>query len=99
MYYWLGGGNYEQDAQLVLHTDSRLFNRPLDGLFDLGKSMIDQFKDYFRLPSAKEMAAKELEEAKRRFLEAQSAMEYARRMSDYHADRVKRLTNYLESSE
>ena len=45
------------------------------------------------------LAAKELEEAKRRFLDAQSAMEYARRMSDYHADRIKRLTNYLESSE
>ena len=29
----------EQDAQLVLHTDSRLFDWPLDGLFDLGKSM------------------------------------------------------------
>jgi hypothetical protein len=26
-------------------------------------------------------------------------MEYARRMADYHADRIKRLTNYLESSE
>jgi hypothetical protein len=51
------------------------------------------------LPSATEMAAKELEEAKRRYLDAQSAMEYARRMSDYHADRIKRLTNYLESSE
>jgi len=37
---WLcGGGCNEQDAQLVLHTDSRLFDRPLDGLFDLGESM------------------------------------------------------------
>ena len=34
-----GGGFNEQDAQLVLHTDSRLFDWPLDGLFDLGKSM------------------------------------------------------------
>jgi len=34
-----GGGCNEQDAQLVLHTDSRLFDWPLDGLFDLGKSM------------------------------------------------------------
>ena len=33
------GGFNEQDAQLVLHTDSRLFDWPLDGLFDLGKSM------------------------------------------------------------
>jgi len=51
------------------------------------------------VPSPKELAAKELEEAKRRFLEAQSGMEYAKRMSDYHSDRIKRLTNYLESSE
>jgi hypothetical protein len=58
-----------------------------------------RLKELWRLPSATEMAAKELEEAKRRYLDAQSAMEYARRMSDYHADRVKRLTNYLESSE
>jgi hypothetical protein len=35
------GGFNEQDAQLVLHTDSRLFDRPLDGLFDLGASMND----------------------------------------------------------
>ena len=38
-----GGGCNEQDAQLVLHTDSRLFDWPLgwshDGLFILGASM------------------------------------------------------------
>jgi hypothetical protein len=58
-----------------------------------------KIQDLWRLPSPTEMAAKELEEAKRRFLDAQSAMEYARRMSDYHADRIKRLTMYLENSE
>ena len=65
----------------------------------LNMNLIYRIQDLWRLPSATEMAAKELEEAKRRYLDAQSAMEYARRMSDYHADRVKRLTNYLESSE
>jgi hypothetical protein len=58
-----------------------------------------RLKELWRLPSAKEMAVKELEEAKRRFLDAQSAMEYTRRMSDYHADRIKRLTIYIESAE
>ena len=58
-----------------------------------------RFKELWRSPSAKQMAVKELEEAKRRYLDAQSAMEYARRMSDYHSDRVKRLTIYLESAE
>lgn len=69
------------------------------GMAGLNMKLIYRIQDLWRMPSPKEMAAKELEEAKRRFLDAQSAMEYARRMSDYHADRVKRLTNYLESSE
>jgi len=61
--------------------------------------MIDKLKEYFRLPSAKELAAKELETAQRKLLDALSAQEYARRMSDYHADRIKRLTAYLKEEE
>lgn len=61
--------------------------------------MIDKIKDYFRLPSAKELAAKELGEAQRKLLEALSAQEYACRMSDYHADRIKRLSAYLKEQE
>jgi len=59
-------------------------------------TMIDHLKDYFRLPSAKELAAKELEMAQRKLLEALSAQEYAKRMGDYHSDRIKRLTAYLK---
>jgi len=69
------------------------------GLAGVNMNLTYRLKELWRLPSAKEMAVKELEEAKRRFLDAQSAMEYAKRMSDYHADRVKRLTIYLESAE
>jgi hypothetical protein len=58
--------------------------------------MINQLKDYFRLPSAKELAAKELNEAQRKLLDALSAQEYAKRMADYHSDRIKRLTAYLK---
>ena len=58
--------------------------------------MINQLKDYFRLPSPKELAAKELETAQRKLLEALSAQEYAKRMADYHQDRIKRLTAYLK---
>ena len=58
--------------------------------------MLELLKDYFRLPSAKEMAAKELEMAQRKLLEALSAQEYAKRMADYHSDRIKRLTAYLK---
>lgn len=61
-----------------------------------GLIMIDQIKDYFRLPSAKELAAKELETAQRKLLDALSAQEYAKRMADYHSDRIKRLTAYLK---
>lgn len=69
------------------------------GLAGVSMNLIYRLKELWRLPSAKEMAVKELEEAKRRFLDAQSAMEYTRRMSDYHADRIKRLTIYIESAE
>jgi hypothetical protein len=61
-----------------------------------GLIMLEHIKDYFRLPSAKEMAAKELEAAQRKLLEAFSAQEYAKRMADYHFDRIKRLTIYLK---
>jgi hypothetical protein len=61
-----------------------------------GVSMINQIKDYFRLPSAKELAAKELAEAQRKLLDALTSQEYAKRMADYHSDRIKRLTTYLK---
>ena len=60
-----------------------------------GLIMIDHLKDYFRLPSAKELALKELNEANRRLLETLSAKEYAQRMAEYHQDRIKRLSAYL----
>ena len=61
-----------------------------------GVNMIDQLKNYFRLPSANELAVKELEMAHRKLLVALSAQEYAKRMCDYHSDRIKRLTAYLK---
>ena len=61
-----------------------------------GLNMINQIKEYLRMPSAKELAAKELAEAQRKLLDALSAQEYAKRMADYHSDRIKRLTAYLK---
>ena len=58
--------------------------------------MINHIKEYWRMPSPKELAAKELEMAQRKLLEALSAQEYAKRMADYHSDRIKRLTAYLK---
>ena len=52
----------------------------------------------FRAPSPVAMATQELEEAERSLLEAMSAAEYARRMADYHTDRIHRLTVYLRDA-
>jgi len=55
----------------------------------------DHMKSFFRVPSADELAVAELEDAKRQLLHAQTAMDYSRRMVDYHSDRVKRLNAYI----
>lgn len=52
-------------------------------------------KDYFKTPSPEELAAKELDEAKRQLLVALSGQDYANRIVQYHEDRIKRLTEYL----
>lgn len=54
------------------------------------------FTDPFRAPSDRMLAQRELEEAKRQLLQCQSAAEYASRLSQYHADRIERLTAYLK---
>lgn len=49
----------------------------------------------FLPPSAETLALKELEEAKRKLLEAQSGREYAESMCKYYDVKIKRLTSYL----
>ena len=41
------------------------------------------------------LAQRELEQARRQLLEAESAAEYAEAMSVYHRTRIERLTNML----
>ena len=48
-----------------------------------------------KTPTAVELAARELEEARRELLRSQSTAEYATRISAYHQDRIKRLAAYL----
>ncbi len=60
--------------------------------------MLRQLKETFRRPSAETLALRELEDAKRSLLEALSGMEYAKRMAEYHNDRIKRLTTYLKEA-
>lgn len=48
-----------------------------------------------RVPTADAMAVRELEEAKRDLLRMQTTLDYAKRMVEYHQDRVKRLSAYV----
>lgn len=57
---------------------------------------MNRIKRLFEAPSAKELAAKELADAERRLLEAQTAAEYARSMVVYNRERIKRLKAYLK---
>lgn len=57
-------------------------------------------KGLYAQPSHIDLAHKELEEAKREFLMAQSLAEYYTAMVGYNAKRIDRLTNYVrEQSE
>ena len=53
------------------------------------------FLSLFKTPTSVELAARELEEARRELLRSQSTAEYAIRISAYHLDRIKRLSAYL----
>ena len=55
-----------------------------------------RFLKLCRSPTALELATTELEEARRELLRSQSAAEYAGRISEYHQDRIHRLTNYIK---
>lgn len=59
------------------------------------KDVYQGFLSLFKTPTAIEIAARELEQARRQLLESQSAAEYASRISAYHYDRIKRLSAYL----
>ena len=60
--------------------------------------MIEYLKALLRTPSAEVIALRELEEAKRRLLTAQSTREYADSMCKYHEAQIKRLTAYLHTT-
>jgi hypothetical protein len=60
--------------------------------------LIQYFKGLFDTPSAETLALRELEEAKRRLLDAQTAREYADSMCKYRESQIKRLTAYLHNA-
>jgi len=61
--------------------------------------MINELKKMWTAPSAKVLALRELEDAERRLLEAQTAREYAESMCKYREAQIKRLTAYLKGIE
>ncbi len=60
--------------------------------------ILQWFKSAYTMPSAEQIALRELEEAKRRLLEAQSSREYASSMCNYYEAKIKRLTTYLHNA-
>lgn len=62
------------------------------------REMIDWVKSVYTTPSAEVIALRELEESKRRLLEAQSSREYSDSMCKYYEAKVKRLTVYLHNA-
>ena len=58
--------------------------------------MIDTIKRWLSPPAALVLAARELEDAKRGLLSAQSSREYADGMCKYYEAKIRRLTTYLK---
>jgi hypothetical protein len=58
--------------------------------------MIKSIKKLLQTPTLIELVVKELVEAHRSKLEAQSAQDYARSVVQYNIDRIERLTNTLD---
>lgn len=61
------------------------------------RATIDWLKSVYSVPSAELIALRELEEAKRKLLEAQTGREYADSMCKFREAQIKRLTAYLHS--
>lgn len=59
---------------------------------------IEWVKHVYATPSAESLALRELEDSKRRLLEAQTAREYADSMCKYREAQIKRLTAYLHTA-
>jgi hypothetical protein len=58
--------------------------------------MIKSIKKLLQTPTLIELVVKELVDAHRSKLEAQSAQDYARSVVQYNIDRIERLTNTLD---
>ena len=57
--------------------------------------LVAEITNVFKKPTPLSLAKEELVDAQRQLLQMESAQEYARRMSSYHRDRIKRLSLYI----
>jgi hypothetical protein len=62
------------------------------------RETINWAKRAYAQPTAEALALRELEESKRRLLEAQTAREYAESICKYREAQIKRLTAYLHKA-
>lgn len=62
------------------------------------KDIVDYVRSWFAVPSAETLALRELEDSKRKLLEAQSGREYATSMCNYYEAKIKRLSAYLHTA-
>jgi hypothetical protein len=62
------------------------------------RELVNWMKNVYATPSAETLALRELEDSKRRLLEAQTAREYADSMCKYREAQIKRLTTYLHKA-
>lgn len=62
------------------------------------RETVNWLKSVYSVPSAEVLALRELEESKRRLLEAQSSREYADSVCKYYEAKIKRLTIYLHKA-
>ena len=60
---------------------------------------MNQLKKLWATPSAESIALRELEEAKRKLLDAQTGREYADSMCKFREAQIKRLTAYIKGVE
>lgn len=59
--------------------------------------MITSLVNLFVPPKARSLAEKELEEAKRRMLQHQSASHYHAKMAEHHQDTILRLSRFIQN--
>lgn len=60
------------------------------------REMRNWVKNIYTTPSAEAIALREIEESRRKLLDAQSAREYAESMCKYYEVKIRRLTSYLQ---